>query len=219
MLQIIGTSHNGIDVYRHTTASHSHRPDLDVQVISLLEIPEEQTFYRVTVDCGRIIGEDHLVETDAKDLCVMMRRGNRPGESRFVLTKAAKLTSKATIVLCVDREEGSETFDKWCLVTLFEGKQGEREPFDPSLKTEEAKAASESFWKTHALVPTEEEKARIENELGPFRVYAELYCAEEDGYENYFNTIDEVVNRVSTKQDQYCRYTYYIYDKNNKQIK
>lgn len=162
----IATSSNGIEVYRHPE-SHSHRPDLDSEVISKITIPEDTTFFRGTVDLGRIIGKDHLIETEEGDMIVYLQRGNRPGKSRMVL-KEADDTSFVTIIACVaSEEEGTPTelVGKWILVTLFEGRPGEREPFDRAFadgKNPEGKAAAETFWATHALVPTEEELEQIE---------------------------------------------------------
>lgn len=164
MLNLIGTSKNGINFYKHQVASHSHRPDLDAEVISHLDVKEGQTFLRETVDLGRIVGVDHLVKTTQDDHCTYMVRGNRAGATRFVLDREAEPTTKVTIVACVDRDPG-ETQGLWCLVTLFEGEPGEREPWDASLKTEEAKAKAKSFWRNHALVPTEEEMEQINKML------------------------------------------------------
>lgn len=160
MAHILGYTKNGTPVHQHPTASHSHRPDLDAEVIGKLTVEEGQTFLRQTIDLGRNIGEDHLVGTADGDLIAFARRGNRAGESRFVLNRAATPTTKVTIVACVDRDPG-ETQGLWCLVTLFEGEPGCREPWDASLKTEEAKAEAEAFWTTHALVPTEEERRTL----------------------------------------------------------
>ena len=155
---MIGTSKNGIAVYAHPE-SHSHRPDLNKEVISKISLPENGSFHRETVNLGRVIGVDHLVETSAENKIVMFQRGNRPGLSRMVIDKSPDETSLVTVVLCVATDP-DELAGKWVLVTLFEGNPGEREPFDQSL-TEEGKAKSEAFWAFHALVPTEEELAQM----------------------------------------------------------
>ena len=164
-LNTIAVSANGTPVYSHPE-SHSHRPDLNAEVISKIVLPEDNTFYRNTIDIGRVVGKDHLVETDKDDIIVYLRRGNRPGESRMVL-KPADDTSFVTIIACV-AQEGDDTpaelVGKWVLVTLFEGKQGEREPFDKAFadgKNPEGLEKAEEFWETHALVPTEEELKQI----------------------------------------------------------
>lgn len=160
MPKIIGYTQNGIPVYEHPVASHSHRRDLDREAIGKLVVDKGQTFIRETVDLGRIIGVDHLVETADGDLIAYARRGNRAGDTRFVLNREAAPTSKVTIVACVDRDPG-ETQGLLCLVTLFEGEPGDREPWDQNLKTPEAKAQAEAFWANHALVPTKEERKTL----------------------------------------------------------
>ena len=130
-MKVLGTSANNINVYYHPEG-HSHRPDLDAEAISKIVLPEGSTFFRDTVDLGYILGKDHLVETDENDTIVYLQRGNRPGKSRMVL-KEADDTSFVTIIACVAHEEEgtpAELVGKWILVTLFEGKPGEREPFD-----------------------------------------------------------------------------------------
>ena len=171
MAKIIGVSKNGFEVFEHPE-SHSHKPDLNAEVISKIILPEGETFYRNTIDMGKVIGKDHLVETKKNDVIVHLRRGNRPGRSRMVL-KPADNTSKVTVILCVCNEPednpASALNGKWVLVTLFEGKQGEREPFDRAFadgKNPEGLKKAEEFWATHALVPTEEElREIIENEF------------------------------------------------------
>ena len=163
---IIGISANGIEVFEHPEG-HSHRLDLNEEAISKIELPVDSTFVRTTVNLGRIIGKDHLVETDEHDTIVWLRRGNRPGKSRMVL-KEADDTSMVTVVLCVCNEPAdnpaSALNGKWVLVTLFEGKPGEREPFDKAFadsKNPEGLKKAKEFWSCHALVPTEEELEKI----------------------------------------------------------
>ena len=165
--KFIGYSANWQPMFVHPE-SHSHRPDLNMEAISKINLPEDNTFFRGTVDLGRIIGKDHLVETNPEDVIVYLQRGNRPGKSRMVLKEAAD-TQFVTIIACVAREEEGtpdELVGQWILVTLFEGKPGEREPFDRSFadgKNPEGLKAAKEFWSTHALVPTDEEMEMIRN--------------------------------------------------------
>lgn len=186
-LSPIAISANNIPVFVHPE-SHSHRPELNAEVIGKIVLPEDSTFFRTTVDLGRIIGKDHLVPMNIyADTWFMWKRGNRPGESRMVL-KEAQDTSLATIVLCVAHEETgtpAELVGKWILVTLFEGKQGEREPFDRAFadgKNPEGKAKSEAFWKENGLVPTESEK----EEIIDWAIKEEKKLSEEDYDEVYY---------------------------------
>jgi len=173
----IGYTANGKLVFS-CDESHSHRPDLDKEVISKIEIPSDTTFVRTTIDLGRVIGKDHLVKTDENDTIVWLQRGNRPGKSRMVL-KPAEDTSFVTVILalCAEKEEGNPdvTMLKWILVTLFEGQPGEREPFDRAFvdgKNPEGLKKAEEFWTNHALVPTEEELRMLDGVMT-----AEQACA------------------------------------------
>lgn len=165
----IATTANGVDVYAHP-AGHPHRPDLLAETIGKIILSEGKTFHRETVDLGRVIGKDHLVETNPEDYIVYLRRGNRQGETRMVIKDAAD-TSFVTIILCVarkDEETPDELVGKWVVVTLFEGQPGEREPWDNSYIDKDvdnnvmsAYLKAEKFWAKHALVPTEEEMKQI----------------------------------------------------------
>ena len=165
----ITVSANGIEVFSHP-AGHPHRSDLLAETISKITLKEGETFHRETINLGRVIGKDHLVETCNEDYIVYLRRGNRPGETRMVLKEAAD-TSYVTIILCVarkDEETPDELVGKWVVVTLFEGQPGEREPWDNSFIDKDinnnimnAYLKAEAFWATHALVPTEEEMKQI----------------------------------------------------------
>ncbi len=218
----IATSSNGIEVYRHPE-THSHRPDLDAEVISKIVLPEDNTFFRGTIDLGRIIGKDHLVETKEGDTIVYLQRGNRPGKSRMVL-KEADDTSFVTIIACVaQKEEGTPTelVGKWILVTLFEGKPGERELFDRAFENgnnPEGKAAAEAFWATHALVPTTNEGLDILREhdvdVSDVEEGQDSYeLSVGDIYDNdfpysiYFDTLQETVSSalqsISCNQEVY----------------
>ena len=169
---VLGTAANNIKVYRHPE-SHSHRADLNTEVIGKITLPENDTFFRTTIDMGRVIGKDHLIETHTGDQIVYLQRGNRPGLSRMVLNRVPDNTQFVTAIFCVCREEPGtpdELVGKWILVTLFEGKPGEREPFDRAFasadkdpETAKALAKAWAFWATHALVPTDEELAQIKN--------------------------------------------------------
>ena len=232
MATIIGTSLNNIPVFLHPE-SHSHRPDLNAEVIGKIVLPEHDTFYRNTIDIGRVIGKDHLVKTDKHDTIVYLQRGNRSGMSRMVL-KEADDTSFVTIIACVAvEEEGTpaELVGKWILVTLFEGKQGEREPFDRAFadgKNPEGLKRSEDFWATHALVPTDEELEQINisdektaRAIARMLVYemdldfmerVQVSCATDSDIINFWgrwndpiNTIEEIRGIIEEHIDGYAR--------------
>jgi hypothetical protein len=172
MANLFGVSKNGIEVFAHP-AGHPHREDLVEEALSLVELPTDNTFCLKTVDFGRVIGVNHLVETTENDTICYLRRGNRPGESRMVLNRKPEETSLVTVICCVcrkDKDTPDELVGKWVVVTLFEGTPGEKEPFDNAFTEKDIDdramigyLKAEAFWRTHALVPTEQETKQIEN--------------------------------------------------------
>ena len=60
------SSKNGVKVFIHPEVSCSHRPDLDKEVISKINI-DGCSFIRETINLGRVIGKDYLVETEDTD--------------------------------------------------------------------------------------------------------------------------------------------------------
>jgi hypothetical protein len=151
-MEVYGTSRNGIKVYKHPEG-HPHPKLLGLleEAISMIDLPEDNTFCEGVADIGVVIGRDHLVETDDDDEIVFLQRGDRPGFSRMVLNKEAPLTSFVTVIMCVAHDP-DEFAGKWCVLTAYEGKPGHKEPFDSR-----ATAQDIEFWKNHALVPTKEE--------------------------------------------------------------
>ncbi len=151
----LGTSADNIIVYNHPEG-HSHRPDLDAEVISKVTIGD-CPFVVETITLNRIIGVDHLVETSADDIIIRYKRGNRSNYSRMVLNRTAEPTNKVTIILCKCGAEDGELDGKYALVTLYEGQAGNPEPYGRNDTPE-----NREFWTNHALVPTEDEMIQIE---------------------------------------------------------
>lgn len=151
-LEVLGTTADGVNVYRHPDG-HPHREDLLAETIAKIDTAGAP-FIRQTIDLGRVIGKDHLVETNRNSQIVYRKRGNRAGLSRMVLNQKADDTQHVTIVMCKCNDDEPEFAGKYVVVTLFEGKPGEREPWDKSVKDNPvALARAQAFWSTHALVP------------------------------------------------------------------
>lgn len=160
----LGESKNGVTVYQHPT-SHVHiDKTLVTEVISKLTI--EGGYHFETVDMGRVIGNDHLIETSENTPVFYAVRPYsyeplklRNGESRMTWNNA-KPTPYITIGLCVDTDP-DELQGKWCIFTVFEGKPGEKEPWDRAFedgKNPEGLKKAEEFWANHALSCTEQER-------------------------------------------------------------
>lgn len=162
-LNIIGYSANSTPIYTHPDA-HPHRLDLAAEAIAKMVIPTQpadptdrsQTRVAATIDLGREIGKNHLVETDEYDTIIMFDRG-RGYPSRMVL-KEAEPETRITSVCFWDSDNSV-----WVLWTNFEGEEGLPEPgCDRYNRAPESfKKECDEFWNNHALVPTEEELEQI----------------------------------------------------------
>lgn len=162
-LNIIGYSANSTPIYTHPDA-HPHRLDLAAEAIAKMVIPEQpadptdrtQTRVAATIDLGRKIGVNHLVETDEHDTIVMFDRG-RGYPSRMVL-KETEPETRITSVCFWDTENSV-----WVLWTNFEGEEGLPEPGCDRYNraSESFKRECDEFWAHHALVPTKEELRQI----------------------------------------------------------
>ena len=162
-MENIFKSLNGTNVFAIEDA-HPHRIDLAAEAVAKMVVPTapvdpsdcNQTRICETIDLGKVIGKNHLVEVNDDDLTFMWDRG-RGYESHMVI-KDAEDETRLTTVLFWDFDN-----NKWVLWTNFEGIEGLPEPgCDRYNKaTEEFKAMCRAFWRTHALVPTEEELEAI----------------------------------------------------------
>ena len=151
---LIALSSNGTEVHSHHEA-HPHRIDIAKEVIGKMTIPaapadpsdRSQTRHAETVDLGREIGINHLVEVSPEDEVIYVYRGDRTWETPMVF-KPGTLETRACAV-CFWAEE------KWILWTLFEGADGEGLP-EPGCDrynngTPEFQKACDEFWATHAI--------------------------------------------------------------------
>ena len=106
--------------------------------IESVELPAELG----TVPCGLYgpkMGDVAVAESEV----VYQRRGARENESRMV-KRPARPTQTVTVIA------GPNGPDACVLYTSFGGPLAPKEATDPTLKPEE-KAASEGFWREHAL--------------------------------------------------------------------
>lgn len=140
----------GHKVYVNPTHMAQHRDVLPYLEEALLQVfpPEGQIFYKVDVDMGRIIGHQACVRVTEDDTFIHAQRKNRAGLTRFVLNRLSEPTSYVTIVLARDRKKENI----YRVLTAYIGRVSEREPTDPSIKTDVEMAVSVAFWKDRALV-------------------------------------------------------------------
>lgn len=185
MSKVLGISKNNIEVFDHPESHLHFDGDLLSEVIGKVNL--EGTFHPLeTIDMGRIIGEDHLIETDKWSPVLHMARparydengdvvSIRPGESRMTF-EPAEPTRFISIGLCVCDEENDPNGlnGKWCIFTVFEGKPGEREPWDRAFadgKNPEGLQKAIEFWEgtesspAHALSMTKQEREYFKQKI------------------------------------------------------
>ncbi len=155
MKEKILKSRDGIDVLYVEGISHPHRTDILEEVIGRVYI-NGRSFFREEVQMDRVIGLSHCVERRKGDEYKFYDRG-RGYESTMVMNRNAEPTVLVSVIICIGNADDGEYEGKYLLVTLFDGPLGEPEPYGQY----EHDTNSIAFWETHALVPTEEERAAI----------------------------------------------------------
>lgn len=180
---------DGIEVHEIDGVSHSHRTDLNEEALGMIEIGD-RGFVRDVISFDRIIGRDHLVETKNEDEIVRMSRNGNEYETRFVMNKEAEPTDKATVIIAKGGPEDGDLEGKYILVTLFEGDPGMPEPYGRN----EGDPACISFWETHALVPTPEQRAMIEEmeqQLAYETQNTRVFISPKDGPTSFYSPAQE----------------------------
>lgn len=183
-MEIIGLTSNGTTIFAHHEA-HPHRPDLAAEAISKMVVPSEpadptdrsQTRYCETIDLGRKIGKNHLIELRPGDATTMFKRGDRNYESRIAIFRKATPETRITSVCFWDAEE-----NHWVLYTNFEGEEGLPEPGCDRYNEmpEEKQDECDKFWDTHALVLEGKEKEQM------IKTLIKQYQSERDWLDSYF---------------------------------
>ena len=180
---------DGIEVHEIDGVSHSHRADLNEEALGMIKIGD-RGFVRDVISFGRTIGCDHLVETKDEDEIVRMSRNGNEYETRFVMNKEAEPTDKATVIIAKGGPEDGDLEGKYILVTLFEGDPGMPEPYGRN----EGDPACISFWETHALVPTPEQRAMIEEmeqQLAYETQNTRVFISPKDGPTSFYSPAQE----------------------------
>ena len=163
--KFLATTANGIGVYvGEDTLEHlKAHSDVDLKVVA--EAVSKVTWYNApfginSVDLGRIVGKEGCVEiTPEMASHVQMRtRKGRKGETPVLLKKEGFTpadTSKMVVGICKDRKDGINT-----LFAAFYGVLAPREPWGEAIeKGSKEEAESVEFWRTHAIVVSDDDLA------------------------------------------------------------
>lgn len=118
------------------------------EALSQVFPPENQIFYKVEIDLGRIIGVQQRVTVTEDDHFIFAQRTQRGGLTRFVVNRDPIPTQSVTIVMARDRKQKHI----YRVLTAYVGSVSEREPTDPSIKTKAEMDVALNFWKDQALI-------------------------------------------------------------------
>lgn len=94
----------------------------------------------------KVVGKTACVEVSADDDVFYAQRRGRKTMTALVKDKEATSCNFISLVLA------KKPNNKIKILTAYIGMQAEKEPLDPSIKTEQEFELSKQFWATHALI-------------------------------------------------------------------
>lgn len=203
-----GKTKDGAEVYDRSD-SHFHSeggltPVLLAEALAQIDT-QGRPFIKELVHFDHIIGGKTCVTTEPDDEIVMVYRKGRSGMTPMVKNRSAEPSDSVTIVMRKNRSIRDK--DVYETLTSYIGESSPREPWDPSLSSEEGRKECEDFWNSHALlyddnlIDWERTKAfefmsipNKEAELIRQRtVYAGLFLDPEDLYSKKQATLENVI--------------------------
>lgn len=140
---VVGVTRDGTSVVNRLI-SHCHiGARLLCEALAKIDLSTTaDPFAKFSVEMERIVGMSTCVPTGPEDVIIYAQRAGRHGLTRFVQNREPLPCSKIQVIL-----KETAVPKTWLLVTAFIGNGAEPEPWDRN-----ATAASESFWREHALV-------------------------------------------------------------------
>ena len=153
--RFLGTTNDQKTVYS-LQGSHFHAED-GITYETLEEaIPnidtKDKELVNAEVEFNRTIGIDKCVSINPNDEVIMVYRKGRMGQTPMVKNREPEQSNLLQVLL---RKSPSNP-NEYTLVTTFVGKSAPREPWDPSIETEEEREKCANFWGTHALIYNED---------------------------------------------------------------
>lgn len=112
---------------------------------------DNKNIIKLEINMGRIIGKRNCISLDEdnkKNVFYAQRKG-RNTISKFV--KDVQQQECDTIVLIIKKQKPSH-IQTYYLLTAYIGYLSEKEPLDPSIKTEQDFLIAKNFWDNHALI-------------------------------------------------------------------
>lgn len=138
---------DGVEVKIDSEHMRQHASVLPLlkEIIPNMTLADKGGFIKTSIDMGRVVGVCDCVPTTQYDEIVYAQRVGRPGKTRFVKNRKPQPCSHVAVVL-------KRVGDKFKLLTGFIGQVAEREPFDPSIRSDVDYMKAKHFWDNHALV-------------------------------------------------------------------
>lgn len=127
---------------------HSDVNEYLIEALSKVDVQKLEGFeaQKLTINMQKVIGETACLEVNAEDEVFYAQRRGRKTMTALVKNKAAKPCNLITLVLAKKPNNSIK------ILTAYIGDQSEREPLDPSIKTEQEFELSKQSWATHALI-------------------------------------------------------------------
>jgi hypothetical protein len=118
------------------------------EALSKVDVEKLEGFeaHKLTIDMQRVVGKTACVEVSADDDVFYAQRRGRKTMTALVKDKEATSCNFISLVLAKNPN------NKIKILTAYIGMQAEKEPLDPSIKTEQEFELSKQFWATHALI-------------------------------------------------------------------
>ena len=207
----LGKTKDGVSVYDRDD-SHFHSeggltPELFRLAIEAIDT-KGKYFIKEQVQFDRVIGLKTCVEVGPDDEIVMAYRktekGTRLGPTPMVKNREGEPCDSITAIIKRDRERNDGSY---LLSTGYIGEGSPKEPWDPSIKTEEERKESKEFWDSHALIYDDSqidwektkalefmsEPAKRAERIWPKVFYAGLFVDPEDLYGKIHPTLEKTI--------------------------
>ena len=121
-------------------------PEAIEKIVHELESEKNGSFIKKTVDLGKVIGKREAIELNGDEKIFYAQRIGRKTLTKFVSGVKAEDCSSITFIV-------SKVADnKFRLITAYVGYSAEKEPLDPSIKTEEEFNRAKKYWDNTAMI-------------------------------------------------------------------
>lgn len=152
-MTFVTKNHVEVSLYSEFAAHMAAHPDVKMEDIAeaVSKVEYNGAFFMAPIDLGHVVGVNHLIRRPADEKVQYLYRKSRDGRTPVVFDQTPEPTSK--IVVGIAHDDGRDV-----LFTAFYGELSPREPWDESLKGDEAALKeSQDFWAQHCLIATSDQ--------------------------------------------------------------